>query len=531
MKNALRAKRKLGFIDGTQTLSPAAAPHDVDAWISVNSMVQGWIMTSLDASIRSTVSFMDTTRALWLDVKGRFSVSDGVCLYQLKEQIRNTRQQGSFVTVYYGRLRGLWDELDGHLIIPKCICQKCTCDLEKNFWAQREIEKVHEFLLGLDEAVFGTVRSQILGASPTPSLAFTYNRIVGEEHHHHVSRDHDARSEIASFGMTMSPPSPATAAAVHKSSGNRALPTGDQRGSFPGGRFCTHCSRSGHEIETCFLLHGFPDTWNKPKGRGGGSSGGRGRGGGSRGGRGNNRPPAIAAAGQTIASEGPESGSSTSSFPNMSAEQWSQLSTFLAQFKNNGDTLSASRTPSSTQSDTPHPAIFDPLPELLPDQQELCTEPVLSPPVPTVSSPDSVLPSVATPDSAPTQPPVSAQPSAMDQGRPQRTRRTPAWHTDYVCTNTVSHIDSPSSTVTPSKSSDTPYPIHKFVTCSAFSASHQTFTAALDNECEPTGYRKALQDPRWYKGFVGAIDASPVPTSYREAVSFSLSYVVKIPTL
>jgi len=57
------------------------------------------------------------------------------------------------------------------------------------------------------------------------------------------------------------------------SSGNNA-PHGQGRGknfyankgSAGHNRVCSHCGRSNHTIDTCFLLHGFPPSY-KPKGK------------------------------------------------------------------------------------------------------------------------------------------------------------------------------------------------------------------------------------------------------------------------
>lgn len=56
MTNALRAKRKLGFIEGTIP-KPLASDPNHELWLSVNSMIVGWIRTSIESRVRSTVIF------------------------------------------------------------------------------------------------------------------------------------------------------------------------------------------------------------------------------------------------------------------------------------------------------------------------------------------------------------------------------------------------------------------------------------------------------------------------------------------
>ena len=46
MLNALRAKRKMGFVDGSIN-KPTKGGSEMENWTSVNSMVIGWLRTSI----------------------------------------------------------------------------------------------------------------------------------------------------------------------------------------------------------------------------------------------------------------------------------------------------------------------------------------------------------------------------------------------------------------------------------------------------------------------------------------------------
>ena len=54
MLNALQAKRKVGFINGTMK-TPSSDSPDYDSWVAVNSMVIGWIRSSIDPKVKSFV--------------------------------------------------------------------------------------------------------------------------------------------------------------------------------------------------------------------------------------------------------------------------------------------------------------------------------------------------------------------------------------------------------------------------------------------------------------------------------------------
>lgn len=63
MRNSLQAKQKLGFIDGTLT-KPTQEPY-LSLWLAANSMIIGWIRTSMDSKIHSTFSYESVAATLW----------------------------------------------------------------------------------------------------------------------------------------------------------------------------------------------------------------------------------------------------------------------------------------------------------------------------------------------------------------------------------------------------------------------------------------------------------------------------------
>lgn len=82
LSNSIQAKRKLGFINGTIT-KPSEEP-DLSRWMATNSMLVGWICTSIDPKIRSTVTFVQDAHKLWESLQRRFSVKNGVRVHQLR---------------------------------------------------------------------------------------------------------------------------------------------------------------------------------------------------------------------------------------------------------------------------------------------------------------------------------------------------------------------------------------------------------------------------------------------------------------
>lgn len=160
---------------------------------------------------------------------------------------------------YYGRLAKMWEELDMYKPIPACSCS-AAIEYEK----EREEEKVHQFVMGLDEARFGVVCQGIIASDSLIDLGDAYAKIVREEQRLNSSKDRETQQNAVRF--------------VAKKETNESTNSAQTRRPNQ----CSHCGRSGHEKSNCWQLVGFPDWWEERstnRGDNRGSRGGRGRGG------------------------------------------------------------------------------------------------------------------------------------------------------------------------------------------------------------------------------------------------------------
>ncbi|XP_019094564.1 PREDICTED: uncharacterized protein LOC104759902 [Camelina sativa] len=279
LSNSLQAKQKLGFINGS-FVKPAADP-DLSRWLATNSMIVGWIRTSIDPKIRSTVTFVPEAHKLWDNLQRRFSVKSGVRIHQLRDEINNCCQKGQTVQEFFGRLSKLWEDLD-----TLKTTRSCSCDASSEIEKEREDIRVHKFLFGLDESRFRNVRSKIIDEDPLPDLNTVYSRVTREEQHLNSARNSEVKTDAVGFSVQHD------TSKLEESRGSivAAVRTRDPN------RFCTHCSRKGHDNSECFLLHGYPEWWQEQQRQNSASgSGQRGRGGGrfsnSGRGRGRSYPP------------------------------------------------------------------------------------------------------------------------------------------------------------------------------------------------------------------------------------------------
>ena len=87
VRKALLTKNRLGFIDGTLTLSPplVSTPLNVQAWIRCDNMVGTWLTNSVSPKLQSSIIYEDTAVEIWNDLKNRFAQTDGPRLFNLQK--------------------------------------------------------------------------------------------------------------------------------------------------------------------------------------------------------------------------------------------------------------------------------------------------------------------------------------------------------------------------------------------------------------------------------------------------------------
>ena len=140
----------------------------------------------------------------------------------------------------------------------------CSCNAAIEYEKDREEEKVHQFVMGLDEARFGVVCQGIIASDSLIDLGDAYAKIVREEERLNSTKEREIQQNAVGF----------TTKKETVDSSN----TSQTRRSTQ----CSHCGRSGHEKSYCWQLVGFPNWWEErstnrgenraPRGRGRGGS-------------------------------------------------------------------------------------------------------------------------------------------------------------------------------------------------------------------------------------------------------------------
>ncbi|KAK4391493.1 hypothetical protein Sango_1927100 [Sesamum angolense] len=246
VKRALRAKMKLGFIDGT-TMKPHSTDLFFEQWIRVDSMVTTWILNCISKEIVGSFMYAKSARTLWLDLEERYGECNGPLLYQLQLEITSLAQGNMSIFEYFSKLRMVWDEIDMLMPTPQCTCGGCTCGVSKATTDQATFTRLFQFFMGLSET-FDHLRDQLLVMDSVPMVNKAYSMVLRVEKQREVNVDCTNTMENA---------------AMQVRAGNKReyIPT-QRRYTYKNGQFCSNCNRSGHTRDTCFKLHGTPD-WYK----------------------------------------------------------------------------------------------------------------------------------------------------------------------------------------------------------------------------------------------------------------------------
>jgi len=181
MQTSLHARRKWRFVEGIVE-RPKEGTTKLEDWWTVQSMLISWILNTIEPRLRSTISYAENAKELWSDIQERFSIANGPRIHQFKSELVGCKQGGMTIVEYYGKLKVLWDELDNYEKVLVCTCANYTCNLSTKLETQKKKEKVHKFLMGLDDATYGRVCSSLLTCDPLSSLNRVYSIIIQEEH-------------------------------------------------------------------------------------------------------------------------------------------------------------------------------------------------------------------------------------------------------------------------------------------------------------------------------------------------------------
>ncbi|XP_004501782.1 uncharacterized protein [Cicer arietinum] len=267
MAMSLQMKNKFGFVDGSIPC-PDAPNQMIPAWKRCNNLVLSWINHFVSHEIATSILWIDTAAAAWKDLKDRFSQGDSVRISQLHQDLYSMHQSDLTVTAYYTKMKILWDELCNYRPIPECqSVTLCCCDVSKTLKKYRDNDCVLCFLRGLNDN-YSAVRSQILLMDPLPSLTKIFSMIIQQERQLQTSPLPESSVMAAQVPQQVSYQNKPSYSSSNSGRGKASYQGNQPRhsgGKVGVNRQCTHCGRTNHTIDTCFLIHGLPPGFKSKK--------------------------------------------------------------------------------------------------------------------------------------------------------------------------------------------------------------------------------------------------------------------------
>ncbi|XP_026433503.1 uncharacterized protein LOC113330925 [Papaver somniferum] len=168
----------------------------------------------------------------------QYGKTNAQILFRLKSTIASIRQKSMPVSIYYTKIKTLWDQYDSLVASTEA----CICGAGKHMMERLERDRAMEFLQGLHDR-FSNLRSRILTIEPFPTALRIFNLVQQEEEQQNIS-------------ATPLPTVDATALNT-----NRHFPSLSRPRASKNKRqrpHCDFCNKHGHVRDKCYRLHGFP---------------------------------------------------------------------------------------------------------------------------------------------------------------------------------------------------------------------------------------------------------------------------------
>ncbi|GAV62432.1 UBN2_3 domain-containing protein, partial [Cephalotus follicularis] len=200
-------------------------------------IVLSWIMNTDSKELFNGIVYSTNAQSVWKDLKERFDKVNGSRIFSIHGEIGSLVQGNMTISVYFNKLRQLWDEYASLATLPSCGCATSRAYLKHD-----QQQKLLQFLMGLNESYRG-IRRQTLMMNPLPTVGQAYSLISQEESH---------RGIIAGSNNPFNMP------AMFYTNTTKYKAKEEIR--------CEHCNWIGHRKENCYKLIGYPHGHRQHKG-------------------------------------------------------------------------------------------------------------------------------------------------------------------------------------------------------------------------------------------------------------------------
>ncbi|XP_075083581.1 uncharacterized protein LOC142167315 [Nicotiana tabacum] len=149
---SLSTRNKIRFIDGTCVKPPENSPQ-----------FRQWDYY--------------TAESIWRQLNNRYGTVNRTKVFELKRELASTYQGSLDIASYFNKLKKIWDELG---VMCSSHANSCSCAAKEGLQKEKEKDKVHQFLKGLNEVYVG-VKSNLLMMHHLPSLDCFDNIVLQDE--------------------------------------------------------------------------------------------------------------------------------------------------------------------------------------------------------------------------------------------------------------------------------------------------------------------------------------------------------------
>ncbi|XP_016450931.2 uncharacterized protein LOC107775693 [Nicotiana tabacum] len=204
-------------------------------------------MNSVAKGFLGGIMYASSAQTVWEDLAERFNKVDGSRTFNLHKEIATLTQGSASLSVYFSKLKALWEEFEALVPAPGYDCPK-----SRDFVNYLLKLRLYQFLMGLNDS-YSQARSQILMKSPLPTVNQAYALIVS---------DKSQRSIAANSGILGANPVGNFEVAMYNRNGGGGQ---NQRFKKNFNIQCEYCKLKGHTKENCYKLVGYPQDFRQKK--------------------------------------------------------------------------------------------------------------------------------------------------------------------------------------------------------------------------------------------------------------------------
>ncbi|XP_019256454.1 PREDICTED: uncharacterized protein LOC109234864 [Nicotiana attenuata] len=173
---SLTARNKIAFVDGSLPKPPDNSIES-NQWDRCNNMVISWLTSSLSPDIADNVQYSEIAEEIWRQLNKKYGTVGETKAFKINKELASTCQGSIDIASYFNKLKKLWDELR---VVRKNHGNHCTYSAKEGILKEEEEDRLHQFLMGLNEVYVG-VRSNLLMMQPPPTLDSAYNILLQDE--------------------------------------------------------------------------------------------------------------------------------------------------------------------------------------------------------------------------------------------------------------------------------------------------------------------------------------------------------------